>query len=161
MTSAKTNAIRLLRARNAAFDLYTYDVADGRIDAQAVATKIGVETHTLFKTLVTRASGGRSAGNIVLFCIPGARELDIGKAAAACGASSVSLVATDELLGLTGYVRGGCSPFGMKRHYPLYLDESANAIDRIVVSGGRIGIQLGVPPATLVELAGARYAKLV
>ncbi|HUX11914.1 MAG TPA: aminoacyl-tRNA deacylase [Spirochaetia bacterium] len=161
MRTVKTNAIRLLRARNESFELYTYDASDGRIDAQAVAEKIGVQPELLFKTLVTRASGGRSAGNIVIFCIQGTRELDIDRAASASGASSVSLVATEELLPLTGYVRGGCSPFGMKRHYPLYLDHSANALDRIVVSGGRIGVQLGVAPSALVDLAGARFAALV
>lgn len=161
MAAAKTNAIRILSSRHADFQIHTYDPADGRNDAAAVARKIGVEPERLFKTLVTIAGGGRSAGSIIVFCVPGAFDLDIDKAAAACGASTVKLVDADRLRELTGYVRGGCSPLGMKRSYPIYLDESAGNFDRIVVSAGKVGVQIEVATGVLAGVAGARFADLV
>ncbi|WP_455382189.1 aminoacyl-tRNA deacylase [Salinispira pacifica] len=161
MAERKTNAIRMLEAKRVAFTTHSYDTSDGQIDAVSVARKIGAEPSRLYKTLVARAAGGRSAGNVIVYCVPGSRELDETRAAAACGAASVSLVRTEELLALTGYVRGGCSPFGLKRAYPVFLDESARTLSSVIVSGGRVGIQIEVAPAVIVEIAGARYADLV
>ncbi|HUX20536.1 MAG TPA: Cys-tRNA(Pro) deacylase [Spirochaetia bacterium] len=153
----KTNAVRLLESLSVEFDLHAYDASDGRIDAAAVAEKVGVAPERLFKTLVARTA----SDEIVVFCVPGSTELDLKKAARAAGAKSVQLVRASELKGLTGYERGGCSPFGMKRPYPIRLEESALRFDRILVSGGAIGLQIEISPADLCRLTKAEMVELV
>jgi len=167
MADEKTNAIRILISRHAEYQVHTYDPSDGHNDAESVARKVGVEPDRLFKTLVTVGGGGRTGGRartgggIAVFCVPGAFELDVDKAAAACGAASVKLVDADRLPELTGYVRGGCSPIGMKRDYPIYIDESARDQKTIVVSAGKIGLQIEVSADVLAGITGSRFADLV
>ena len=156
----KTNATRILDVKHVPYRVHTYEVADGAIDARAVAAKIDVPEQSLFKTLVGRASGGVSAGRIFVFCIPGPSELDFNLAARCCAAKSVELVHVQELLGLTGYVRGGCSPIGMKRPYPVFVDDSATLLREITVSAGKIGVQISLAPDSLAALAQAEYARL-
>jgi Cys-tRNA(Pro)/Cys-tRNA(Cys) deacylase len=151
----KTNVIRLLEAAGITHEVYTYDAADGKIDAASVAEKLGKNPSELFKTLVAR--GGK---NIYVFCIPANGELDLKKAALAAGEKKIELVQVKELLPLTGYVRGGCSPIGMKKKYPLFLDARAEGRDRIIVSGGLIGVQVSLPPADLPGITGASTADL-
>jgi Cys-tRNA(Pro)/Cys-tRNA(Cys) deacylase len=151
----KTNAIRILEAAGISHTVYTYSAGDGRIDAAAVAEKLGKNLSEFFKTLLTR--GGR---NIYVFCIPGSEELDLKKAAKAAGEKKIDLTAVRELVPLTGYVRGGCSPVGMKKHYPLFIDACARDRERIIVSGGAIGIQVSLAPGDLLSVTGARYADL-
>ena len=153
----KTNAVRLLEAQSVEFTLHSYEASDGRIDALAVAEKIGIAPDRLFKTLVTRAA----SGELFAFCVPGPTELDLKKAARAANTKSINLVRAAELKALTGYERGGCSPFGMKQALPVMLEESAMIFDRILVSGGAIGLQIEIAPAELLHLAGARLADLV
>jgi Cys-tRNA(Pro)/Cys-tRNA(Cys) deacylase len=152
----KTNALRILETAGIAHEVYTYDAADGRIDAAAVAEKLGKNPNEFFKTLVAR--GGK---NIYVFCIPGDGELDLKKAARAAGEKKIELVAVKELLPLTGYVRGGCSPVGMKKAYPLFLDAQAEGRDRIIISGGAIGVQVSLDPRELVKIIGAVYSQVV
>jgi len=153
----KTNAVRLVEASGVEHELHTYSDTDGQIDAVSVAAKLGLSPERLFKTLVTRAH----SREVSVFCIPGTTELDLKKAAAATGAKSIELVRVSELEELTGYVRGGCSPIGMKRRYPVWIEESATAFDRILVSGGAIGIQIEIAPTDLQLLVGAEVADLV
>lgn len=154
---SKTNAVRLLESLSVDFQLLTYDAADGRIDAGAVAEKVGIAPERLFKTLVARTA----SDEIVVYCVPGTTELDLKKAARAAGAKSVQLVHVSDLKGLTGYERGGCSPFGMKRPYPIHLEESALLFERILVSGGMIGLQVEIAPSEICRVAKAKLADLV
>ncbi|MDR3201440.1 MAG: Cys-tRNA(Pro) deacylase [Spirochaetales bacterium] len=151
----KTNVIRLLEAAGIAHEVYTYDASDGKIDAAAVAEKLGKAPSEFFKTLVAR--GGK---NIYVFCVPGNGELDLKKAAQAAREKKIELVAVKELLPLTGYVRGGCSPIGMKKKYPLFLDAQAEGRGRIIVSGGLVGVQVSTAPADLLAITGASTADL-
>jgi Cys-tRNA(Pro)/Cys-tRNA(Cys) deacylase len=151
----KTNVARLLEAAGISHELYTYDASDGKIDVNAVAEKLKKDPSEFFKTLVAR--GGK---NIYVFCIPGNAELDLKKAARAAGEKKIELVAVKELLPLTGYVRGGCSPIGMKKKYPLFLDAQAEGRGRIIVSAGLIGVQVSLAPADLLAITGACTADL-
>lgn len=153
----KTNAVRILESSGVDFGLHTYQSSDGRIDALSVSEKLGVAPERLFKTLVARTHDGE----VVVYCVPGSTELDLKKAASAAGAKSVAMVRAAQLKELTGYVRGGCSPVGMKRSYPTWLEETASAFETIFVSGGLIGLQIEIAPGALCRVAGARFADLV
>jgi Cys-tRNA(Pro)/Cys-tRNA(Cys) deacylase len=155
LKNQKTNVVRLLEAAGISHEVYTYDTCDGRIDVAAVAEKLGKDPADFFKTLVAR-----SGRNIYVFCIPGGGELDLKKAARAAGVKKIELVAVKELLPLTGYVRGGCSPLGMKKIYPLFIDTQAEGRGRIIVSAGAVGIQVSVSPEDLIGLTCAVIAGL-
>ncbi len=152
----KTNAIRIVEAMNIDFDIATYDPGDGHADAETIAGRMGVAPEIVFKTLVTRDD----KNNIIVFCVPANAELDLKKAANACGAKSVSLIKLEELFGLTGYVRGGCSPIGMKKKYPVFIDETALLIDSIYVNAGSRGMQIVISPSDLAKACDGRLAEL-
>ena len=147
----KTNAIRLLETAGIKFTAREYDVSDGEISGVAVAAKIGQEPERVWKTLVTE---GRNTG-LNVFVIPSNTELDLKKAAAAAGDKSIEMIKSRELEPKTGYVHGGCSPIGMKKQLPTYIDETAGLFETINVSGGRIGLQIELSPADLVQMASA------
>jgi Cys-tRNA(Pro)/Cys-tRNA(Cys) deacylase len=151
----KTNAIRIVRAAGVACTISTYDTGDGRTCAAAVAEKLNKDPAELFKTLVCR--GGK---NIYVFCVPSNEELDLKKAARAAGEKKIELAALKELFPLSGYVRGGCSPIGMKKAYPLFVDSRAERMPLITVSGGEPGIQLSLAPGDLLRITGASTACL-
>lgn len=130
---------------------------DGRIDASAVAGKVGVSAERLFKTLVARTD----SGEIVVYCIPGITKLELKKAARAVGAKSIELVHSVELRELTGCERGGCSPIGMNRSYSVRIEESALFFDRILLSGEKIGLQIEIPPLEVLRVTGGQLADLV
>ena len=143
----KTNVIRLLEAEKIVHRIYTYEV-DEVLDVASAARKVGVEPERVFKTLV--ASGG---GTIhLVFCLPAVLELDLRKAAAVSGCRKVELIPPDELLGLTGYLRGGCSPLAMKKPLPTFLEETAALFSTILISAGVRGMQVELAPADLVAL---------
>jgi len=146
----KTNVIRLLESHRIAHTVHLYE-ADEHIDAEAAARKLGVEAERVFKTLV--ASGGGNASFV--FCLPAVLELDLRKAASVSGARAVALIRQDDLLPLTGYVRGGCSPLAMKKAFPTFMDESALLFDTIYISAGQRGLQVGLAPSDLIELGKA------
>ncbi len=148
---------RILEGMGIACGTAEYPVGDEHLDAVSVARELGVSPELIWKTLVARDE----KGSPLVFCIPGPAELDLRKAARAAGAKSVALVPLRDLLPLTGYVRGGCSPIGMKRSYPTWLDEMAAAYDRIYVNAGARGVQVLIAPADLLRAAGARLADLV
>jgi Cys-tRNA(Pro)/Cys-tRNA(Cys) deacylase len=144
----KTNAARLLDARAIAYELAEYEVDENDLSAVTLAKKIGQNIEQIFKTLVMR--GDRTGVFVVV--IPGNAEVDLKKAARLSGNKSVAMVQQKELLGLTGYIRGGCSPLGMKKPYPIYLDESCLLFDFIFISAGQRGLQLKINPEDLIKV---------
>ncbi|MBO5680873.1 MAG: Cys-tRNA(Pro) deacylase [Lentisphaeria bacterium] len=153
----KTNAIRLLENGNVPFRFYEYDVSDGRIDGKSIAEKIGESPDQVFKTLVTQAPPGK---DYFVFVVPASGELDLKKAAKACGRKSIEMIPQKLLFPLTGYIHGGCSPIGMKKLFPTYIDETAILFDKICVSGGRIGTNLGLNPEELAAFINAQFVDL-
>ena len=153
----KTNAIRLLENGNVPFHFYEYDVSDGRIDGKSIAEKIGESPDQVFKTLVTQAPPGK---DYFVFVVPASGELDLKKAAKACGRKSIEMIPQKLLFPLTGYIHGGCSPIGMKKLFPTFIDETAILFDKICVSGGRIGTNLGLKPEELAAFINAQFVDL-
>lgn len=154
MAQVKTNAQRMLEKEKIPYLAHTYETGDGHIDGVSVAHKMGIDPAVVFKTLVTR---GASKG-IYVFVVPVALELNLKAAARAVGEKSVEMVAVKEITPLTGYVRGGCSPVGMKKHYPTVVDESARPLERMIVSAGRIGGQIELAPGDLQKATGCSFA---
>jgi len=155
---AKTNAMRELERGGIAFEAETYE-DDGSLATGYglhVAEELGEDPDTAFKTLVTVGPHGTH----VVCCIPVALELDLKKAAAAAGEKSLAMLPMRELEATTGYVRGGCSPVGMKKAFPTLIDETAQLFDKIGISGGRRGLSLRVDPEALARFIGARFADL-
>ena len=151
-----TNAMRLLKQANIPYDVSEYEVDESDLSGVHAAEMLGVDADCVFKTLVAR---GDKKG-ISVFCIPVAEELDLKKCAAATGDKRVEMIHVKELLGLTGYVRGGCSPIGMKKKYPTYIDEIATLFDKIYVSAGMRGQQIIVDPEDLRAYTEAAFADL-
>lgn len=152
-----TNAMRILRSLGVPFDVASYPVGEEHVDAVSAARELGVPPEIVFKTLVARSEKAEP----LVFCIPGPSELDLKKAARAAACRKVELVPLKDLTALTGYVRGGCSPIGMKKTYPTWIDEIAIAYDRIYVNAGARGLQIIVSPAELCRAAQAGLADLV
>jgi Cys-tRNA(Pro)/Cys-tRNA(Cys) deacylase len=152
----KTNALRILETASIVCSAREYDVSDGEISGIAVAAKIGQEPERVFKTLVTE---GKTTG-LNVFVVPSSVELDLKKAASAAGDKYVEMIKSRELEPKTGYVHGGCSPIGMKKQFPTFIDETARLYDTIYVSGGRIGLQVEISPDDLARLAGAVFRDL-
>ncbi len=153
---AKTNAMRMLDRGKVPYTVHTYDHSDGRIDGVSVAAKVGIDPERVYKTLVTRGS----SGGYFVFVIPVALELDLKKAARAVGEKSVAMIRVEEINKVTGYIRGGCSPVGMKKRYPTVFDSRALGLETIVVSGGRIGTQVELDPGALMAAVGTKTADL-
>lgn len=149
-----TNAMRLLKQAGIEFDTSTYEVDESDLSGVHLAGVLGVDVDCVFKTLVTRSD----KRNIYVFCIPAAQELDLKKCASAVGEKKIEMTQVKELLGLTGYIRGGCSPVGMKKKFPTVFDETAQLFDRIYVSAGQRGIQMIVDPMRLAEYVEAKFA---
>lgn len=151
----KTNVMRILEQKGITYIGHTYEHEEGvAVDGVTVAQSMGQDPDQVFKTLVAR---GASKG-IYVFVIPVAETLDLKKAARAVGEKSIEMVMVKEINGLTGYVRGGCSPVGMKKQYPTVFHETAEIVDTIMVSAGKIGYQVELAPDALMELVGASTA---
>jgi len=148
----KTNAVRILEQAGIPYTLRDYAVDENDLSATHVAEAIGMPAEQVFKTLVAR---GDRAG-ILVACIPASSELDLKSLAAASDNKKVELVAVKEVLGITGYIRGGVSPVGMKKSYPFYLDETADLWDVISVSAGVRGCQILLAPGDLVQITGGQ-----
>ncbi|MEW8978334.1 MAG: Cys-tRNA(Pro) deacylase [Symbiobacterium sp.] len=152
----KSIAARILDQLGVSYELREYEWSEEELDAVSVARKIGLPPEQVFKTLVVR--GDRTG--VMVASIPGNAELDLKKLAAISGNKKVEMVHVREIQGLTGYVRGGVSPLGMKKHYPYYLDETAEIIDRLAVSAGQRGLQLVLSGPDLIRATGAKLAAL-
>ncbi|MBQ7334142.1 MAG: Cys-tRNA(Pro) deacylase [Clostridia bacterium] len=154
----KTNAMRLLEEAKIPFTAQTYPVDEDDLSGVHTAEILGIEDPgCMFKTLVTKGS----RGGYFVFCIPVAEELDLKKCAAAAGEKSVEMIHVKDMLSVTGYIRGGCSPVGMKKKYPTFLDETSILYDTIYVSGGQRGLQLCLSPEDLCAFVGATVADLI
>ena len=152
----KTNAMRLLEEAKIPFTVECYEVDEDDLSGVHTASVLGLEDPgCMFKTLVTRGKGG-----FFVFCIPVAAELDLKKCAVAAGEKSVEMIHVKEMLAVTGYIRGGCSPVGMKKKYPTYIDETAILYDEIYVSAGVRGQMMRLSPDELLSFVGASYAEL-
>ena len=154
--SAKTNAIRLVEKAGIPFEEKFYEYDESDLSGIHAAQVLGMPEEQVFKTLVAR--GERTGINV--FCIPVCCELDLKKAAKAAGDKNMELIHVKELLGLTGYIRGGCSPVGMKKKYPTYIDELCQLSDTIALSAGERGHQMIVPPLPIAALLDAKLADL-
>ena len=155
MSKVKTNAIRLLDKKKISYELLTYEV-DDQLDGITVATKINYPVEVVYKTLVTRGN----SKNIYVFVIPVATELDLKKAAKVVAEKKLEMIAVSEINGLTGYIRGGCSPVGMKKVYPTVIDVTAQQLDYFIVSGGKIGLQMKLNPKDLEKVITLRFEKV-
>jgi Cys-tRNA(Pro)/Cys-tRNA(Cys) deacylase len=154
---SKTNAIRILESKNINFETQSYEVDENDLSGITVANKIGVDPETVFKTLVCT---GDKTGNVV-FCIPVVTELNLKKAASVSNNKKVEMIKLNELLPLTGYVRGGCSPIGMKKLFPTFIDETAQLFENIFVSAGVRGTQIKINPDSLLDIINGRYADVI
>ena len=152
----KTNAMRLLDAEGIRYRLETFPFCDEHQDAIAVAAIIGIEPERVFKTLVTTDGSSH-----FVFCVPAPSSLDLKRAALVAGTKRMELIDHKLLLPVTGYVRGGCSPLGMKRRFPTWIDETAQLYEQISVSAGRRGAQILLAPEELKRLSGAEWADIL
>ena len=150
----KTNALRILDQKKIPYTVHVYDGSNGAVDGVTVARSLGQDEGRVYKTLVTRGASGQH----YVFDIPVAETLDLKKAAKAVGEKSVAMILSRELLPLTGYVHGGCSPVGMKKQFPTVFHETVEIIDTIMVSAGKIGFQVQCDPAELLALLDAATA---
>ena len=152
----KTNVMRVLDSLNVAYTAHFYE-ADASLSGSEVAKLLGEDADQVFKTLVTKAA----SGNYYVFDIPVAENLDLKKAARAVGEKSIAMIPQKELLPLTGYIHGGCSPVGMKKQFPTVFHETVILFDTICVSAGKIGAQVELEPVALMELVDGIAADLV
>lgn len=154
--AVKTNVLRHLEARGIPYETRTYTVEEEHFDGKLVAEKIGLDAAMVFKTLVL--TGDRQSHLVCV--IPVEKELDLKAVARASGNKSVSMLAQKDLLPLTGYIRGGCSPIGMKKLFPTYVDSAAEKLERICISAGVKGCQVLLSPGALAEETRASFAEL-
>ena len=155
--ATKTNAVRIVEQAGIPCREMFYEFDENDLNGNHAANAIGKPPEEVFKTLVAR---GERTG-IHVFCIPVCFELDLKKAAKVAGDKKIELVSVKELLGLTGYIRGGCSPVGMKKKYPTYIDETCILYDEIALSAGARGHQILVPPEAIADLIGAKLVDLI
>jgi len=153
----KTNVMRTLEQRKIPYTPHYYEHEEGAVDGVTVAQRLGQDPERVFKTLVARGA----SGGYYVFDIPVAENLDLKKAARAVGEKSVEMIHVAEITALTGYVRGGCSPVGMKKLFPTVFHETAEQGPSIMVSGGRIGTQVEVEPGALLALVRGKTADLI
>jgi Cys-tRNA(Pro)/Cys-tRNA(Cys) deacylase len=152
----KTNVMRVLEQKKIAYQSHSYE-PDATMTGLQIAVLLGQEPSHVFKTLVTVGKPAR----YYVFVIPVESELDLKKAAAAAGEKSVSMIPQKELLPLTGYIHGGCSPIGMKKHFPTFIHHSAGDLPAMCVSAGKVGFQIELSPSDLLRAADAKLADLV
>ena len=153
----KTNAMRILDQAGVSYEIHTYDVSDDLIDGVSVARKCNEDPEQVFKTLVTVGNDKEH----YVFVIPVAEKLDLKECAKAVGVKSVEMIPQKDLLKLTGYIHGGCSPIGMKKKYPTYIEETAQLFDEIGISAGVRGCQIFADPEKLAGYLEAEFCSLV
>lgn len=152
----KTNAMRILDTRKIPYITHTYE-CDEFIDALKIADQLGQPYEKVYKTLVTQGN----SKNYFVFVIPIAEELDMKKAAKAVGEKSVAMIHVKDINSITGYIRGGCTAIGMKKQYVTRIDILAREQEKIIVSGGKLGMQLELSPDDLLQVAQAEYADII
>ena len=152
----KTNAMRILERQKIPYQIMTYE-CDEFVDALKIADQLGLPYEKMYKTLVTIGSGK----NYFVFVIPIHRELDLKKAARSVGEKSVAMIHVKEINAVTGYIRGGCTAIGMKKQYVTRIDESAEKLETMIVSGGKIGAQIELKPEDLRRASGGEFADII
>ncbi len=157
MAQPKTNAMRILEREKIPYEMFTYPVTEEHQDGVHVAQLMNQQVETVFKTLVCK---GSSKGFFV-FVIPVAEELNLKKAAKASGEKSMEMIHVSQINAVTGYIRGGCSPVGMKKQYPTWFHESALQQEKIIVSGGKRGFQIKAAPRDLAKVCGGQFTDLI
>lgn len=153
----KTNAVRILESQKIPHKTFTYEVDENDLSGTSVAHKINVNEELVFKTLVTR----NDKNEIHIFCIPVNQELNLKKAAVASRSKKIEMIKFNELLPLTGYIRGGCSPIGMKKNYPVIIEETAQLCEKIVISAGIRGMQIQLSPYDLAGVINASFEDVI
>ena len=153
----KTNAMRILNSKKVSYEMLSYESEDGKIDGISVAHKIGVDEKNVFKTLVAQGT----SKELYVFVIPVAEELDLKNAAKIAGEKKIEMIAVKDIMKYTGYIRGGCSPIGMKKNYKTFIHDSAENLDFIIFSAGKIGHQIKMNPKDLVSVVEGKFAFLI
>ncbi len=156
MKEDKTNVMRILDQKKIKYESHSYK-PDATMSGEEIALILGEDPENVFKTLVTQGKSGA----YYVFVVPVKAELDLKKAAKASGEKSISMIKQKELLPLTGYVHGGCSPIGMKKHFPTFIHETASGLENLFVSAGRVGFQVELSPTDLIGLAGCTVADII
>lgn len=153
----KTNAMRILDSLSIPYSVHTYQWDEEHLDAVHAAESAGLDPERVYKTIVMRNSEKR----IFVFCLPAEFGISLKKARALTGSREIDLIRMDELMTLTGYIRGGCSPLGMRKHYPTYISELAALEETIYISGGQRGVQIELKPDDLARAAEAEFADFI
>lgn len=156
MANLKTNAMRILDKSGISYNTYSYDHRDGLIDGISVAKKMDQPLEQVYKTLVTQGT----SREYYVFVIPVADELDLKAAARVVNEKAVEMIKVTDINKVTGYIRGGCSPIGMKREYKTVLDSSCEMLDKFIISAGKIGHQIELSPQDLIQLAHCRVERI-
>jgi len=156
MKEDKTNVMRILDQKKIKYESHSYK-PDATMSGEEIALILGEDPEKVFKTLVTQGKSGA----YYVFVVPVKAELDLKKAAKASGEKSISMIKQKELLPLTGYVHGGCSPIGMKKHFPTFIHETASSLKKLFVSAGKVGFQVELSPTDLIGLAGCTVADII
>lgn len=157
MAVQKTNAMRILDKNKIDYEVITYDISDDKIDGVSVAEKTGQDVKEVYKTLVTQGL----SKEFYVFVIPVAEELDLKKAAKVAGEKKVEMIHVKDITKYTGYIRGGCSPVGMKKLYKTFIHEDAKVLEKICVSGGKKGLQIKLEPKDLIESINGQFADII
>lgn len=152
----KTNAMRILETQKISYEMHTYE-CDEFIDGIQIADMLGLPHEKVYKTLVTQGN----SKNYYVFVIPIAEELDMKKAAKSVGEKSVAMLHVKDINAVTGYIRGGCTSIGMKKQYVTRIAREAQLLEKIIVSGGKLGVQLELSPADLAKAAKAEFADII
>ena len=152
----KTNVMRLLDGKKIPYESHTYE-PDATLSGEEIAGILKEDADKVFKTLVTQGKSGA----YYVFVVPVRAELDLKKAAKACGEKAVAMIKQKELLPLTGYVHGGCSPVGMKKPFPSFIHETATGFDKVFVSAGKVGFQIEIAPDDLIRVSGCTVADII
>lgn len=153
----KTNAMRILDSKKVTYEMISYACNDDQIDGISVARKIGEEEKRVFKTLVAQGS----SKEIYVYVIPVADELDLKKSAIITKEKKIEMIHVKDILKYTGYIRGGCSPIGLKRNYKIFIHESAKDLDYIIFSAGKIGYQIKMKPSDLLDIVEGKFENLI
>ncbi len=156
-SKVKTNAMRILDSNKINYNMISYDISDDNVDGISVANKIGRSVNEVYKTLVTQGT----SKNFYVYVIPVHANLDLKKAAKVSGEKKLEMIAVSDINKITGYIRGGCSPIGMKKLYKTFVNKSAETLDTIIVSGGKIGYQVELSPADLQSIIKCEFSDIV
>lgn len=155
--AVKTNAMRILDSKKIKYTMHSYDVSDDNVDGISVANKINRDVNEVYKTLVTHGT----SKNIYVYVIPVHENLDLKKAAKVAEEKKIEMIHVSDINKLTGYIRGGCSPVGMKKLYKTFVNKSAESLETIIVSGGKIGYQVELSPLDLQKVINCEFEDII